>query len=99
MRKLTATLCLTIAVLLGSVGVSWSADYKKGVTAYRSGDFATALREWKPLAKQGDAGTFADLAGIDKKLGLPKGTSWEMGGFADYFAFMGEDYTHPSKKP
>ena len=39
------------------------------------------------IAKLGDAGTFADLAGIDKKLGLPKGTSWEMGGFADYFAF------------
>jgi hypothetical protein len=30
MRNLTATLCLTIAVLLGSVGVSWSADYNKG---------------------------------------------------------------------
>ena len=26
MRKLTATLCLTIAVLLGSAGMSWSAD-------------------------------------------------------------------------
>ena len=30
MRNLTATLCLTIAVLLGSAGVSWSADYNKG---------------------------------------------------------------------
>ncbi len=39
------------------------------------------------IAKLGDAGTFADLAGIDKKLGLPQGTSWEMGGFADYYAF------------
>ena len=39
------------------------------------------------IAKLGDAGTFADLAGIDKKLGLPKGTSFEMGGYADYFAF------------
>ena len=39
------------------------------------------------IAKLGDAGTFSDLAGIDKKLGLPKGTSWEMGGLADYFAF------------
>jgi uncharacterized protein len=55
MRKLTATLCLTIAVLLGSVGVSESADYQKGATAYKSGDFATALREWEPLAEQGDA--------------------------------------------
>jgi len=39
------------------------------------------------ISKLGDTGTFADLAGIDKKLGLPKGTSWEMGGYADYFAF------------
>ena len=55
MRNLTATLCLTIAVLLGSVGVSASADFEKGVAAYKSGDYATALREWTPLAKQGNA--------------------------------------------
>ena len=55
MKKLTATLCLTLAVLLGSAGVSFSADFQKGVTAYNSGDFATALREWKPLAEQGNA--------------------------------------------
>jgi len=55
MRNLTATLCLTIAVLLGSAGMSWSADYQKGLTAYESGDYATALREWTPLAKQGGA--------------------------------------------
>ena len=55
MKTLFTTLCLTIAVLLGSAGVSWSADFQKGLTAYQSGDFATALREWKPLAKQGNA--------------------------------------------
>ena len=55
MRNLTATICLTIAVLLGSAGVSWSADFQKGVTAYKSGDYATTLREWTPLAEQGDA--------------------------------------------
>jgi len=27
MKNLTAIICLTIAVLLGSVGVSWSIDY------------------------------------------------------------------------
>ena len=32
MRKLTATLCLTIAVLLGSVGLSEGADLEKGIT-------------------------------------------------------------------
>tara|TARA_B100000700_G_scaffold210911_1_gene231797 strand:+ start:1051 stop:1401 length:351 start_codon:yes stop_codon:yes gene_type:complete len=55
MQKLTATLCLTIAVFLGSAGVSDSADYQKGLAAYKSGDFATTLREWTPLAEQGDA--------------------------------------------
>jgi len=60
---------------------------------------ATAKLVNEEIAKLGDAGTFADLKTIDEKLGLPKGTSFEMGGFADYFAFMGEDYTHPSKKP
>ena len=49
MRKLTATLCLTLAVLLGSVGMSRSADFQKGLTAYQSGDYLTALREWKPV--------------------------------------------------
>ena len=54
MRKLTATLCLGLAVLLGSAGMSWSADFQKGAAAAQRGDYATALREWKPFAKQGD---------------------------------------------
>ena len=55
MKTLTVTICLTLAVLLGSVGTSWGADFDKGLAAAQSGDFATALREWTPLAKQGDA--------------------------------------------
>ena len=55
MKTLTSTLCLTIAVFLGSTGVSWSADYLTGLTAYRGGDYATAHRELTPLAEQGDA--------------------------------------------
>ena len=55
MRHLTATICLAVALLLGSAGVSWSQDFQKGLTAAQSADFATALREWTPLAKQGDA--------------------------------------------
>ena len=35
--------------------MSWSADFQKGLAAAKSGDFATALREWTPLAEQGDA--------------------------------------------
>ena len=55
MRHLTTFICLTLAVLLGSVGTSWGADFNKGVAAYDSGDYATALREWRPLAEQGNA--------------------------------------------
>ena len=43
------------------------------------------------ISKLGKNRTFADLVKIDKGLGLPKGTSWEMGGFADYYAFEDED--------
>ena len=31
------------------------ADFKAGADAYQSGDYATALREWQPLAEQGQA--------------------------------------------
>jgi len=55
MKKLIGTLCLTLTILLGSVGMSASADFQKGLTAAQNGDYATALREWKPRAKQGDA--------------------------------------------
>jgi uncharacterized protein len=55
MRKLTAILCLTLALLLGSGGDGWSADYQKGLDAAKRGDFATALREFRTLAEQGDA--------------------------------------------
>ena len=53
MKKLLVPFCLTLIIFIGSVGVSASADFQKGFTAYFSGDYATALREWKPLAEQG----------------------------------------------
>ena len=56
MKTLLTTLCLTLAVLLGSAGEVWSTCYQKGLDAAQSCDFETALHEWKPLAEQGDAG-------------------------------------------
>jgi hypothetical protein len=50
MKNLTATLCLTVALLFGCTGVCKSADFQKGLTAYDNGDYATALRELTPLA-------------------------------------------------
>ena len=42
-------------MLLGSIGVGESDDFQKGEAAYDKGDYATALRIWKPLAEQGNA--------------------------------------------
>ena len=53
MPQLTRIALILIALLLAAP-VS-AADFQKGSTAAQSGDFATALREWTPLAKQGDA--------------------------------------------
>ena len=55
MKNVTRTICLTLALLLGSVGTGCGPDFDKGLAATQSGDFATALREWRPLAEQGDA--------------------------------------------
>ncbi len=64
MKNLTVTICLTIAVILGSmrmsanivvVGDNESVNFQKGLTAAEKGNFATAIREWEPLAKKGNA--------------------------------------------
>ena len=44
---------LFLALLVGTP--AFSADYQKGFDAAQRGDYATALKEWKPLAEQGDA--------------------------------------------
>ncbi|MBN2143302.1 MAG: sel1 repeat family protein [Candidatus Aureabacteria bacterium] len=41
--------------LLLHLPVVVSADYDSGLKAYSNGDFQKALKEWKPLAEQGDA--------------------------------------------
>ena len=73
MKTLLTTLCLTIAVLLGSIGNSESADFQNGLTAAQSGDFATALREFTPLAEQGNAGAQSSLGFMyEKGQGVPQ---------------------------
>ena len=44
---------LTLLLLIPSL--SWGADFEKGSTAYSQGDYATAIKEWRPLAEQGNA--------------------------------------------
>jgi len=52
---------------------SWSADFVKGLIAAQNGDFATAIREWEPLAEQGDADAQFNLALLyDNGWGVPQ---------------------------
>jgi uncharacterized protein len=53
MNRLLILPVLLLTLLVGTP--AFSADVQKGLTAYKSGDYATALREWEPLAKQGNA--------------------------------------------
>ena len=49
MKNLTIALAF---LLTFSLPVS-AQDFQKGLAAYNAGDYATALKEWKPLAEDG----------------------------------------------
>ncbi len=49
---LIAALC--VGVTLGLTAPAW-AGFDEGMAAYQRGDYATALRDWRPLAEQGNA--------------------------------------------
>ena len=54
MRKfqiMTATIALALATVV------WGGDSQKGLDAYNSMDYETALAVWQPLAASGDAGS------------------------------------------
>ena len=69
MRHLATIFCLTFTLIFGTAGTSHSADFDKGWKAYQTEDYATALREWTPLAEQGDAEAQSNLGGD-----VPQGT-------------------------
>ena len=53
MKRLLLSSTLLLSVMVSSSG-SFGGDFQKGMDAAQRGDFATALKEWKPLAEQGD---------------------------------------------
>ncbi len=68
MRYLLAT---ALAVML-ALPVA-AQDFQKGYVAYQRGDYATALREWRPLAEQGDASAQTSLGVMYANgLGVPQ---------------------------
>jgi TPR repeat protein len=71
MNRLLILPVLLLTLLVGNP--AFSADYQKGLTAYESGDYATALREWTPLAEQGYADAQSNLGAMyEKGLGVPQ---------------------------
>ena len=54
MRTFLTPLALAAALICGAAAPAW-ADVDDGFTAYEAGDYATALKEWRPLAEQGYA--------------------------------------------
>ena len=53
MKSSLTAICLTLVLSLGTISAAWSADFQKGLAAAHSGHYATALREFTTLAKQG----------------------------------------------
>ena len=60
MKRLLVLPVLLLTLLVGNP--VFSADFQKGLKAYQQGDYATALKEWKPLAEQGHAKAQAALS-------------------------------------
>ena len=50
-RRLAIGVVLALLVALPAT----AQDFQRGMAAYKRGDYAIALQEWKPLAKQGNA--------------------------------------------
>ena len=70
MNRLLILPVLFLTMLVGNP--AYSADFQKGVDAYDRGDYAAALREWKPLAEQGHASAQFNLGNFMRTLALPK---------------------------
>jgi uncharacterized protein len=65
------TVILTFLMTLSSPVVAQ--DFQKGSDAYSAGDYATALKEWKPLAEAGDASAQHNLGLMyDMGYGVPQ---------------------------
>lgn len=65
------TMILVLSICCFAVP-AW-ADFQAGLTAYDGEDYATALREWQPLAEQGDALAQYHVGVLYRKgLGVPQ---------------------------
>jgi TPR repeat protein len=54
-RRIALRFSLSLVLSIICFAIPAWADFQAGMDAYNRGDFKTALREWQPLAEQGDA--------------------------------------------
>jgi len=65
-------LILAAVVAVGLAAPAW-AGFEEGLAAYKSGDYETALREFRPLAEQGHAVAQYNLGVVyDEGRGVPQ---------------------------
>ena len=62
MRALRGVIVLVLALALPAHVLA--ADFQVGMNAYKRGDYAAALEEWRPLAEQGDASAQVTLGSM-----------------------------------
>jgi len=69
MRRILAGLVLILMLTGGAA----AGPLRDGAIAYQSGDYATALRHWRPLARQGNADAQFQLGSLySSGLGVPQ---------------------------
>ncbi len=69
----SALMAALFAIVLAFAAPVAAQDFEAGFKAYRDGDYAAALLEWRPLAEQGQARAQAMLGIIyDNGLGVPE---------------------------
>ena len=59
-----SALVLLLSLLLWTQGASFAQDFQKGKDAFRTGDYATAFKEFQGLAEKGDAAAQHNLGVI-----------------------------------
>ncbi len=66
-------LLVVAALAVGLAMPAWGQDFDAGLAAYERGDYAAALKEWKPLAEQGYAAAQFNLGAMyDNGQGVPQ---------------------------
>ena len=72
MKRLGIISAASISVVMLATS-AFAQDFQKGLDAANSGDYATALQEWRPLAEQGDADAQFNLGLMYRKgAGVPQ---------------------------